>query len=176
VHRRGDGHLDHPGAAGLKPGNLITPAGEKRLRDELERLWTVERPKVTREVSEAAAQGDRSENAEYIYGKKRLREIDRRVQFLAKRLEQLVVLRPSDRGDGRVQFGAFVRLESEEGETLEVQLVGVDEFDPKAGRISVESPIGSAILGRSAGEEVRVVRPRGPAHFTILEIWYEKSG
>jgi transcription elongation factor GreB len=159
----------------VKPGNLITPAGEKRLRDELERLWNVERPKVTREVSDAAAQGDRSENAEYIYGKKRLREIDRRVQFLAKRLEELVVLRPSDRGDGRAQFGARVRLESEEGDTVEYQLVGVDEFDAKAGRISVESPVGSAILGRRVGDEVRVVRPRGPAHFTILEIWYDEA-
>jgi transcription elongation factor GreB len=172
VHRRGDGHLDHPGATGLNPERLITPEGERRLRDELERLWNVERPKVTREVSDAAAQGDRSENAEYIYGKKRLREIDRRVRFLAKRLEELVVVRPRDPGHGRVEFGAWVRLESDEGETLEVQLVGVDEFDPKSGRISVASPVGSALLGRAVGEEVRVVRPRGPAFFTILEVWY----
>jgi transcription elongation factor GreB len=172
VHRRWDGDLDHPGAARLNPERLITPEGERRLRDELERLWNVERPKVTREVSDAAAQGDRSENAEYIYGKKRLREIDRRVQFLAKRLEDLVVVRPRDPGHGRVEFGAWVRLESDEGESLEVQLVGVDEFDPKSGRISVASPVGSALLGRAVGEEVRVVRPRGPAFFTILEIWY----
>jgi transcription elongation factor GreB len=150
----------------------ITPEGFERLREELERLWRVERPRVTREVSEAAALGDRSENAEYIYGKKRLREIDRRIEFLARRLDRLeVVTGPPGRRD-RVYFGAYVDVENEAGEREQWRLVGPDESDPAAGRISVESPLGRALLGRVEGEEVEVVRPRGRARLTVLGIRY----
>jgi transcription elongation factor GreB len=157
------------GAAG-RP--CITPEGYERLRQEFERLWRVERPRVTREVSEAAALGDRSENAEYIYGKKRLREIDRRIEFLARRLEQLSVVtgRP-DRPD-RVYFGAFVTVENEAGEREEWRLVGADESDPARGRISVESPLGRALLGRGLDDEVEVARPRGPVRLVVVEIRY----
>jgi len=156
----------------VKRSNHITPEGARRLEQELEQLWTVERPRVTREVSEAAAQGDRSENAEYIYGKRRLREIDRRVRFLRKRLDDLVVVEAPPAEDGRAYFGAWVRLEDEEREIVEYRLVGPDEFDVKAGRISVDSPVGRALLGRRAGDEVTVRRPRGEAVFTILEVRY----
>jgi transcription elongation factor GreB len=171
VHRRRHGHLHHPGAPGLK-SNYITPEGERRLRAELDQLWRVERPRVTQEVSDAAAQGDRSENAEYIYGKKRLREIDRRVRFLTKRLEELNVVEPHDHGDGKVYFGAWVKLEDEDGEVVEYRIVGPDEFDPKARRISMDSPVGSAILGKRVGDEVLVRRPRGDAYLTVLEVRY----
>ena len=174
MHRRRHGHFDHPGAFGLK-SNYITPQGEQRLREELEHLWHVERRKVTQEVSDAAAQGDRSENAEYIYGKKRLREIDRRVRYLTKRLDDLKVVEPTDRGDGKVYFGAHVRVEDEDGEILEYQVVGPDEFDAKTGRISMNSPVGSVLLGKREGDEVLVRRPKGDSTWTILEVRYGDS-
>ena len=128
---------------------------------------------MTNEVAEAAAQGDRSENAEYIYGKKRLGEIDSRLEFLNQRLDELKVVVPQDRGDGRVYFGAWVRLEDEDGEEVEYQIVGSDEFDIDAGRISMDSPVGKALLRKSAGDEVVVRRPKGDAVFEILEVRYE---
>ncbi len=156
----------------VRPSNYITPEGERRLRDELDHLWRVERPRVTQEVSDAAAQGDRSENAEYIYGKKRLREIDRRVRFLSKRLDELIVVEPKPVEAGRIYFGAWVRLEDEDGETVEYQVVGPDEFDVKRGRISVDSPVGAALVGKREGDEIEVQRPRGDTLFTILKVWY----
>jgi len=152
----------------------VTPQGERRLREEYERLWAVERPRVTREVADAAALGDRSENAEYIYGKKRLREIDGRLEFLNRRLEALTVVEPRDRGDGRVYFGAWVRLRDAAGAEIEYQIVGSDEFDVSAGRISMESPVGRALLGKSEGDEVLVQRPNGAARFEILDVRYRK--
>ena len=151
----------------------ITPRGYRALVQELERLWKVDRPRVTQEVADAAAQGDRSENAEYIYGKKRLREIDRRVRFLSKRLDELQVVEPSSAQEGRVFFGAWVTIENEDGEESRFQLVGPDEYDPGAQRISVDSPMARALLGRAEGDEVRVDRPRGRAMVTIVEISYE---
>ena len=153
----------------------ITPGGEKALQDEYERLRHHERPKVTREVADAAAQGDRSENAEYIYGKKRLREIDGRLEFLTKRLEELEVVVPQDRGDGRAYFGAWVRLEDEGGDEIEYQIVGPDEFDVESGRISMDSPVGKALLGKREGDEVVVRRPKGDATFEVLEVRYESE-
>ncbi len=132
----------------------------------------MERRRVTQEVADAAAQGDRSENAEYIYGKKRLREIDRRVRFLTRRLEALTVVEPRDRGDDKVWFGAWVSVEDEHGETAEYQVVGPDEFDPKARRISMDSPMGRALLGKQLGDEVLVRRPRGDAYLTITGVRY----
>jgi transcription elongation factor GreB len=153
----------------------ITPEGAERLREEYERLWSVERPRVTREVAEAAALGDRSENAEYIYGKRRLREIDSRLEFLNRRLEELVVVESRSEGDGRVIFGAWVRIaEVETGEQTLYRIVGPDEFDVEAGHISMDSPVGRALLGRSAGDEVMVRRPKGLATFEILEVRYRR--
>ena len=151
----------------------ITRSGFERLRSELERLWREERPRVTEAVAVAAALGDRSENADYIYGKKRLREIDRRIRFLTKRIEELTVVEVGPREDAdRVYFGARVELENEEGEVQRYQIVGPDEFDAKVGRISVDSPVGRALLGRRRGDEVTVRRPRGEAIYTILKVDY----
>ena len=159
-----------PGAPRRSP--YVTPEGRRRLEAELDQLWRVERPRVTREVTAAAAQGDRSENAEYIYGKKRLREIDRRVHFLRKRLDELQVVVPSAAQEGRVFFGAFVTLESEEGEVVEYRIVGPDESDATAGYISIDSPMARALLRKAEDDEVVVVRPAGRARFTVLRIRY----
>ncbi len=152
----------------------ITPEGAKRLEDELDHLWTVERPRVTQEVSDAAALGDRSENAEYIYGKKRLREIDRRVRFLRKHLEELQVVAPGEVADpSKVFFGAWVTVEDEDGESRCVRLVGPDEIAPDRGWISIQSPLGRVLLGREEGDEVEFARPAGRVRVTILEIRYD---
>ena len=155
---------------------FITPQGQRRLSDELKHLWKVVRPEVTRKVSEAAAQGDRSENAEYIYGKKALREIDARVRFLSKRLDELVVVDrvPPDRT--RVYFGAWVTLEDVAGEQCRYRIVGPDEFDREPGYISVDSPVGKALLKKSCGDEVDVKRPDGAAHYRVLQITYDEPG
>jgi transcription elongation factor GreB len=154
----------------------ITIEGYRRLREELEELWSVERPRVTQEVADAAAHGDRSENAEYIYGKKRLREIDRRLRFLSKRLDELIVVDRPGAGDGRVRFGAWVELEDEEGGTLEYRIVGADEFDAGRGMISIDSPVARALLGKEEGDEVIVRRPRGDTVLTVLAVRYEPAG
>ena len=153
----------------------ITPEGFRKLQDELDHLWRVERPKVTEAVAKAAALGDRSENADYIYGKKRLREIDSRLRFLQKRTDTLVVVsRPPDEQD-KVYFGAWVTLEDQEGEERTYRVVGPDEFDPDRGFISMDSPLGRAVLGRETGDEVTVRRPKGPATFTLLDVRYEPA-
>ena len=158
----------------MSPPRYITPEGAKKLQDELAQLWKVERPKVTQEVSEAAAQGDRSENAEYIYGKKRLREIDRRVRFLRKRLEEVEVLRPGQVADSeRIFFGAWVTLEDADGAEHRYRLVGPDEFDVERGLVSVESPIGRVLLGKREGDQVTVQRPAGTALYEVVRIDYE---
>src|SRR5688500_1156774 len=131
----------------MAPPNYLTPTGHKQLADELNRLMSVERPKVTQEVAEAAAQGDRSENAEYIYGKRRLREIDRRIRFLGKRLDEVAVVEPTARDDGRAYFGAWVTVEDDDGEEASYRLVGPDEADAKQGLVSIDSPVGRALLG-----------------------------
>ena len=152
----------------------ITRAGAQRLTDELRHLLNVERPRMTAEVTVAAAHGDRSENAEYIYGKKRLREIDRRLQFLKKRLEISTVVDPKEQTDlGRVYFGATVTLLNEEDDVQTTyQIVGPDETDTRGGRISVESPIGRALLGRRKDETVTVKRPLGEVDLTVVAIKY----
>ena len=154
-------------------GSYITPTGFRKLEEEAEHLWTVERPRVTQEVSEAAALGDRSENAEYIYGKKRLREIDGRLRFLSKRMDALTVVRTVPERLDKVYFGARVRYEDEDGSEHEVCLVGPDESEPGAGRVSIESPIGRALMGKEEGDEVTIRRPRGNAQLTILGIDYD---
>ncbi|MDH3520909.1 MAG: transcription elongation factor GreB [Myxococcales bacterium] len=152
----------------------ITPEGVAQLREEYQRLRWIERPRVTQQVSEAAAQGDRSENAEYIYGKKRLREIDSRLEFLVRRLDELVVVQPQDRGDDVIYFGAWVRLADAQGDELEYRIVGPDEFDVRAGCISMDSPFGRALLGKRTGDEVSVQRPNGAALFEILAVRYQR--
>ncbi|MDA8363334.1 MAG: transcription elongation factor GreB [Gammaproteobacteria bacterium] len=156
--------------------NYITPEGWKRLNDELTELWRVKRPGVTQAVADAAALGDRSENAEYIYGKKQLREIDRRIRFLAKRLDQLVVVerRPDDRA--RVYFGAWVELEDETGNAVTYRIVGPDEFDLQRGWISMNSPLARALMNRIEGDEISVSLPGGKALFVITKIRYEPTG
>jgi len=161
------------GAGGSGPRkSYITPEGHRRLQEELDRLWRVERPRVTREVAAAAAQGDRSENAEYIYGKKRLREIDRRLHYLQKRLDELEVVRDAPPDASRVFFGAWVTLEDEDGERARYRIVGPDESDAARGWISIESPMARALLRREEGDEVLVQRPRGAARFTIVAVSY----
>lgn len=155
-----------------KQSHYITIEGARKLREELEYLWTVERRKVTQEVADAAAQGDRSENAEYIYGKRRLREIDRRVRFLSKRLDQLVVVDQPPSNPDRVFFGAWVTLEDEDGEEVEYRIVGPDEFDVSAGKISMDSPVGRALMGKARDDEVLVQRPKGAMVYTIVDIRY----
>jgi len=151
----------------------LTEEGARRLSEELRRLLSEERPKVVLEVSEAAAQGDRSENAEYIYGKKRLREIDRRVRFLTRRLDRAqVVASPSESAD-TVRFGALVEVRDESGRRRRYQLVGPDESDPANGRVSYESPLGRALLKRRVGDSVVVKRPAGELNLEILAIEYQ---
>lgn len=159
-----------------KGSAYITPEGVKRLRDELDFLWRVKRPQVTQAVSDAAAQGDRSENAEYIYGKKQLREIDRRIRFLQKRLDDLVVVDKTPRDTTRIYFGAWVRLENENGEVVEYRIVGPDEFDLNKGLISVDSPLARALLKKTVGDEVIIVLPRGKTMYSVLEIRYTPFG
>jgi len=151
---------------------LITPEGEARLRAELHELWNVRRPQVTQAVSEAAAQGDRSENAEYTYGKKMLREIDSRVRFLRKRLEALKVVgeRPAD--PGKVYFGAWVTLEDEDGEQARYRIVGPDELDLKHNLISIDSPLARALVGKGLDAEVQVRTPTGERTWYVVEIAY----
>jgi transcription elongation factor GreB len=155
--------------------SYITPEGAKRLRDELDRLWKVERPAVTQQVADAAALGDRSENAEYIYGKRRLREIDRRVRFLTKRLDELVVVTEPPKDPNRVFFGAWVTVEDEDGGEAVYRIVGPDEFDIDGGLISIDSPMARALLGKRVGDEVTVRRPKGDALYTIVAVRYPEQ-
>lgn len=157
-----------------KPGsNYITPEGRQRLQDEFDELWHVKRPQVTQAVSEAAAQGDRSENAEYIYGKKQLREIDARLRFLSKRLENLKVVDRLPADLERVFFGAWVTLENEEGVQSEYRIVGPDEFDREPGFISMDSPTAKALLKKQVGDEVEVRAPQGIVFYEIVSVRYE---
>jgi transcription elongation factor GreB len=150
----------------------ITPEGEQTLREELHRLWKVERPVVTNAVHEAAKNGDRSENGDYIYGKRRLREIDSRVRFLNKRLDELeVVQRPPDNTD-KIFFGAWVTLEDEAGEEYRWRIVGPDEFDLGAGKLSMDSPMARSLLGKGLDDEVLVRSPSGEQVYYVTGISY----
>jgi transcription elongation factor GreB len=160
------------GEGRVRKSNYITPEGFAKLQMELDYLWKEERPRVTQAVSVAAALGDRSENADYIYGKKRLREIDSRLRFLQKRLDALqVVSEPPDRQD-KIFFGAWVSLEDETGVRLRYRIVGPDESDASRGFISMDSPMGRALLGRAIDDEVSVTRPKGDATYEILDVSY----
>jgi transcription elongation factor GreB len=156
-----------------QPGSkYITAEGARRLREELDQLWRVERPKVTQAVAEAAAQGDRSENAEYTYGKRRLREIDSRVRFLRKRLEGMVTVDQPPSDPNKVFFGAWVSLEAEDGTLSRYRIVGPDEFDLAPDYISMDSPLARALLRKPLDAEVTVELPGGSRTFVIVAIDY----
>jgi transcription elongation factor GreB len=156
-----------------KGSKFITPAGAQRLKDELDHLWRVLRPQVTQAVQEAAAQGDRSENAEYIYGKRQLREIDRRVRFLRQRLDGMVVVDKPPSNPQRAFFGAWVALEDDDGEQADYRIVGPDEFDAGKGYISMDAPLGRALLGKAIDDEVKVETPAGTKTYVIVSVRYE---
>jgi len=155
-----------------KRSAYITPEGAKKLRAELDQLWTIERPRVTQEVADAAAQGDRSENAEYIYGKRRLREIDRRVRFLSKRLDEVKVVSEAPTDPKRVHFSAYVSVEDEDGIEKTYRIVGADESDMSKGFISIDSPVARALIGKREGDEVTVKVPKGDVVYTIIGVEY----
>ena len=150
----------------------ITPEGEEALRTELHELWKVERPEVTKAVSAAAANGDRSENGDYIYGKKRLREIDSRVRFLRKRLDALQVVEGPLGDRNKAWFGAWVTLEDEEGTEKVWRIVGPDEFDVSQGKISCDSPLGRALLGQPVGNDIQLETPEGRSYWTLIDVEY----
>jgi len=156
-----------------KPGsNYITPEGEQALRAELRQLWEVERPEVTEAVHQAAKNGDRSENGDYIYGKRRLREIDSRVRFITQRLEKLTVVSQTPNNQQQVFFGAWVTLEDDHGEQNEYRIVGPDEFALKQNKLSMDAPLAKALLGKAQGEEIIVSTPSGKQRYYIVGIRY----
>ena len=158
----------------IERSNYITRDGWEKLELELRYLWKEERPLITKSVQEAAAQGDRSENAEYIYGKRRLREIERRVRFLTKRLDALKIVYPSEQQEGKVFFGAWVKLLDEDDKEYEYQLVGPDEFEMRANKISVDSPMARALIGKKVDDDVKVTTPSGIKLYTVSAIYYKK--
>lgn len=156
-----------------KPSSpYITAEGARRLRAELQQLWKVERPEVVRALSEAAAEGDRSENAEYIYRKKQLGGIDRRVRYLSRRLDQVKVIDRIPDDPSRVRFGAWVTLSDENGVERRYRIVGADETDARQGWVSIDSPVARALLGKVEGDEVSVVLPEGDVCFEVLHVRY----
>ena len=166
------GRFRPPEKAGSK---YITAGGAQRLRAELDRLWRDERPRVTEAVAAAAAQGDRSENAEYTYGKRRLREIDRRVRFLRGRLDGMVIVDQPPADPRAVFFGAWVELEDAEGSRTRHRLVGPDEFDLAPGYLSMDSPLGRALMRRRLDDEFRVETPAGERIYVIVAIDYPRG-
>lgn len=166
---------EEQGAPALPIGvkNYMTPAGNARMRAELLQLLDVERPEVVQIVHWAASNGDRSENGDYIYGKRRLREIDRRIRFLTKRLDKAEVVDPSvHRGSDQVFFGATVVYENQRGEEVTVTIVGVDELDPLQGKISWISPVARALIKAREGDTVSLQTPSGMDELTLLEVTY----
>ena len=165
---------EEPEAPAIPAGgrNYISPAGFARLKAELRELVELERPEVVKTVAWAAANGDRSENGDYLYGKKRLREIDRRVRFLIKRLESAEVVNSAGRDTDQVFFGATVRLKSASGEKT-ITIVGVDEVDPANGRVSWISPIAKALIKAREGDTVTLRSPSGVEQLEILEVKYQ---
>ena len=152
--------------------SYITPEGAAKLTAELKQLFEVERPKTVHEVATAAAHGDRSENAEYKYGKLRLRDIDRRIRFLQKRLDSIEVVDPRSQSGNVAFFGATVDVEDDDGKRTRYQIVGEDESEPSRGRVSYLSPIGRGLLKRTVGDRVVVPRPAGDLELEILAICY----
>jgi len=156
--------------------NYITPAGYRRLREELAGLWEVERPQLVETIAWAASNGDRSENADYIYGKRRLREVDRRVRFLSKRIDSAEVVDNAGRDDDRAYFGATVTYRDRAGADRTVAIVGIDEVDPARGRVSWISPIAKALLKAREGDVVTLRTPAGAEEIEVLEVRYDALG
>jgi len=156
--------------------NYITPAGYRRLREELAGLWEVERPKLVETIAWAASNGDRSENADYIYGKRRLREVDRRVRFLSKRIDSAEVVDNAGRDDDRAYFGATVTYRDRAGVERAVSIVGIDEVDPARGRVSWISPIAKALLKAREGDVVTLRTPAGAEEIEVLGVRYDELG
>jgi transcription elongation factor GreB len=150
----------------------ITPQGKAKLDEELHFLWHKRRPDVVKALSAAAAEGDRSENAEYIYRKKELREIDRRVRYLSKRVEVLKVVDYAPADPSRIYFGAWVELENEVGEVVTYRIVGADEFDPEKGFISVDSPVARALMKKTVDDDVEVQTPKGQVRYLVVSVRY----
>ena len=159
-----------------KGSKFITPVGAQRLKDELDHLWRVLRPQVTQAVQEAAAQGDRSENAEYIYGKRQLREIDSRVRFLRQRLDGMVIVSQPPSDSSKVFFGAWVTLEDDNGAESEYRIVGPDEIDAAKGYISMDAPLARALMRKALDDEVTVELPGGNRTLVIVAIDYGDAG
>jgi transcription elongation factor GreB len=160
--------------AGAK--NYITPAGYRRLRAELAQLWEVERPRLVETIAWAASNGDRSENADYLYGKRRLREVDRRIRFLSKRLERAEIVDNAGQDHERVYFGATVTYVDRAGAERTVSIVGMDEVDPARGRVSWVAPVARALLKARAGDLVAVRTPAGLEQIEVVEIRYDPIG
>ncbi|MFO7285672.1 MAG: transcription elongation factor GreB [Gammaproteobacteria bacterium] len=158
-----------PRPAGSK---FITKEGAERLKAELDELWRRKRPAVTKAVAEAAAQGDRSENAEYIYGKKQLAEIDRRIRFLRKRLDGMTIVDSPPADTGRIYFGAWFELEDEHGQKREYRLVGPDEIGDDPRYVSMDSPLGRAVRGKAVDDELTVHTPHGEKWYAVVSIRY----
>jgi transcription elongation factor GreB len=158
--------------AAKKSSPYITPEGEQALRNELKELWLLRRQDVVPALSAAAAEGDRSENAEYIYRKKQLGQIDRRIRYLSRRLDEVEVVHHRPRAQDKVFFGATVRLREKQGPELTYRIVGADETDARKGFISVDSPMARALLGRNIDDSVKVDLPEGTQHFRIQGIEY----
>lgn len=150
----------------------ITPEGKQVLDAELQHLWHERRPEVVKALSAAAAEGDRSENAEYIYRKKELAGIDRRVRYLSKRLDELKVVNQAPDDQSKIFFGAWVELENDDGEILRYRIVGPDEFDAVKEYISIDSPVAKALLKKTEGDEVVVNSPKGELVYVVLEVRY----
>ena len=156
----------------MQRSNLITEEGAVRLRNELADLWKNKRPEVTRAITAAAAEGDRSENAEYIYRKKQLREMDRRIRYLQKRTSEMKVVEHKPADQSSIFFAAWVELEDEEGNVKTYRLVGSDEFDFKPEYISIDSPLAKALLKKQVDDEVSVDLPQGRKSFFVNRVWY----
>lgn len=156
-----------------KSSPYITAEGQARLKAEFEQLWRLRRPEVVRALSAAAAEGDRSENAEYQYRKKELREIDSRLKYLTTRLAEVKIVEPNPRQTDRAYFGAWLELADEEGEPRRYRIVGADETDSGKGWISVDSPVARALLGKAVGELVKIRLPAGEVEYELLAVRYE---
>ncbi len=154
----------------------ITPEGARVLRDELTFIWKTKRPEVTQKVAAAAALGDRSENADYIYGKRHLREIDKRIRYLTKQLDNLEIVDRKPDDLNKIYFGAWIKLEDENGDPSQIRIVGADEFDMKKGWISLESPMAKSLLGKCKGDDVLIRRPIGDSEMFIVDVQYEPFG
>lgn len=165
--------MKHYNSEKSKISNYITPEGEKALRNELNHLWKIERPKITAIVHEAAKNGDRSENGDYIYGKKRLREIDKKVSFISKRLKQLIIVSENPTNKNKIYFGAWVSVSYENGDIKKYRIVGPDEFDLNENKISIDSPLAKALIGKEVNDTILFKTPKSLQEVSIKSIHYE---